>query len=80
MGFSRQENWSGLSFPSPGDLPDPEIPTFSLALAGRFFTTVPSGKYEYVLSIKQGIPIADSLEKTLMLGKIEAKGEEGGRG
>ena len=24
MGFSRQEHWSGLSFPSPGDLPDPE--------------------------------------------------------
>ena len=25
MGFSRQERWSGLPFPSPGDLPDPEI-------------------------------------------------------
>ena len=25
MGFSRQECWSGLPFPSPGDLPDPEI-------------------------------------------------------
>ena len=25
MGFSRQEYWSGLPFPSPGDLPDPEI-------------------------------------------------------
>jgi len=25
MGFSRQEYWSGLSFPSPGDLPDPVI-------------------------------------------------------
>ena len=25
MGFSRQENWSGLPFPSPGDLPDPGI-------------------------------------------------------
>ena len=25
MGFSRQESWSGLPFPSPGDLPDPEI-------------------------------------------------------
>ena len=27
MGFSRQEYWSGLSFPSPGDLPDPGIET-----------------------------------------------------
>ena len=25
MGFSRQENWSGLPFPPPGDLPNPEI-------------------------------------------------------
>ena len=34
MGFSRQEYWSGLPFPSPGDLPDPGIKTSSLALAG----------------------------------------------
>ena len=32
MGFSRQEYWSGLSFPSPGDLPDPGIEPGSLAL------------------------------------------------
>ena len=39
---SRQEYWSGLPFPSPGDLPNPEIEPTSLtspALAGRFFTT-----------------------------------------
>ena len=30
MGFSRQEYWSGLSFPSPGDLPDPGIEPRSL--------------------------------------------------
>ena len=42
MGFSRQEYWSGLPFPSPGDLPEPGIkPTspVSPALAVRFFTT-----------------------------------------
>ena len=42
MGFSRQGYWSGLPFPSPGDLPDPGIAPVSLmcpALAGRFFTT-----------------------------------------
>ena len=42
MGFSRQESWSGLPFPSPGDLPDPGIKPVSLvspALAGRFLTT-----------------------------------------
>ena len=47
MGFPRQEYWSGLSFPSPGDLPDPGIqpasPTSS-ALAGGFFTAEPPGK------------------------------------
>ena len=40
--FFRQAYWSGLPFPSPGDLPDPEIkPTSpaSPALAGRFFTS-----------------------------------------
>ena len=34
MEFSRQENWSGLPFPSPGDLPDPGIELSSPALAG----------------------------------------------
>ena len=36
MGFSRQEHWSGLLFPLPGDLPDPEIESQSPALVGRF--------------------------------------------
>ena len=39
MGFFRQEHWSGLPFPSPGDLPDPGIKRGSPALAGGFFTT-----------------------------------------
>ena len=42
MEFSRQEHWSGLPFPTPGDLPDPWIEPSSLvspALAGGFFTT-----------------------------------------
>ena len=43
MEFSRQEYWSELPFPTPGDLPDPGIePTFlASSLAGGFFTTVP---------------------------------------
>ena len=47
VGFSRQEYWSGLSFPSPGDLAHPGIKLELLAspaLAGRFFTTEPLGK------------------------------------
>ena len=42
MGFSRQENWNGLSFPTPGDVPDADIEPASLAspaLTGRFFIT-----------------------------------------
>jgi len=34
MGFPRQENWSGLPFPSPGDLPDPGIKPASPILTG----------------------------------------------
>ena len=39
MGFSRQEYWSGLPFPSPGDLPDPGTkPAWVFLTVGRFFT------------------------------------------
>ena len=38
MGFSRQEYWSGLPFPSPGDLPNPGIEPESNCIAGRRFT------------------------------------------
>jgi len=44
MGFSRQEYWSRLPFPPPGDLSDSEIELVSLALAGGFFTTEQPGK------------------------------------
>ena len=44
MEFSRQEHWSGLPFPSPGDLPHPGIEPEHPALAGRIFTTEPPGK------------------------------------
>ena len=44
MGFPRQEYWSGLPFPPPGDLPHPGTESTSPALAGRFFTTEPPGK------------------------------------
>ena len=44
MEFHRQEYWSGLPFPPPGDLPNPGMElrsSASASLAGRFFTTVP---------------------------------------
>ena len=47
VGFPRQDYWSGLSFPPPGDLPDPGIETVSLTLAQRILTE-PPGKLGYV--------------------------------
>ena len=44
MGFSRQEHWSGLPFPSPGDLSDPGTEPAFPALAGGFFTAELPGK------------------------------------
>ena len=44
VGFPRQEYWSGLLFPSPGDLPDPGIECMFHALAAGFFITEPPGK------------------------------------
>ena len=43
MGFSRQEYWSGLPFPSPGDLPDPGIEHRSPALQADALTSEPPG-------------------------------------
>ena len=65
MGFPRQENWSGLSFSSPGDLPNPEIEPTSVAssaLAGGFFTTsttweAPNSAY---YKVKRAEPSGDS--------------------
>ena len=44
MGFPRQEHWSGLPFPLPGELSNPGIKPASPALADGFFTSEPSGK------------------------------------
>ena len=70
MGFPRQEYWSGLPFPSPGDLPDPVTEPSSPELAGRSFTTghqgIPiyiwyhiSNDYEDVLIIWNSVEIKE---------------------
>ena len=46
MGFSRQEYWSGLPFPSPGDLPDPGIEPRSPTLQADASTSAPPGTYK----------------------------------
>ena len=56
MEFSGQEYWSGLPFPTPGNLPDPGIEPASLmplALAGRFFTTGDNWRKEAVPDLKK---------------------------
>ena len=56
VGFSRQEDWSGLPFPTPEDLPDPGIEPTSLvspALAGGFFTTMPPGNLSNFTTLPQ---------------------------
>ena len=45
MGFSRQEYWSGLPFPSPGDLPDPGIKPRSPTLQADALTSAPPGEW-----------------------------------
>ena len=52
MGFCRQEYWSGLPFPSLGDLPNQGIKLASPALADVFFTTKPPGKPLYFITDK----------------------------
>ena len=45
MEYSRQEYWTGLPFPTPGNLPDPGIKPAAPALSGGFFTTEPPQRY-----------------------------------
>ena len=55
MGFSRQEDWSGLPFPSPGALPNLGTELVFPALAGSFFTPDPPGNpyvYLYFTSMR----------------------------
>ena len=65
IGFFRQEYWSGLSGPSPGDLPNPGVKPGCPALAGRFFFFLPPGHLGnpllFVVRIK-GDHLGDALE------------------
>ena len=53
MGFSRQEYWSGLLFPSPGVLPDPGIEPRSRALQTEALTSEPTGKPQKIPRIAE---------------------------
>ena len=51
MGFPRQEYWSGLPFPPPGDLPNLGIEPSSPALASKVFSTEPCGNPQRDLTV-----------------------------
>ena len=55
MEFSRQEYWSGLPFPTPGNLPNPGMEPMFPSLAGRFFSTVTPGKPIHNVYVYQNI-------------------------
>ncbi|XP_070643559.1 cyclin-dependent kinase 14 isoform X2 [Bos indicus] len=68
MEFFRQEFWSGLPFPSPGELPNPGIGSASPALADRFLTSVLPGKPLTICVTKmstRNCPGMDSMIKPL---------------
>ena len=65
MGFSRQEYWSGLPFPSPGDLPDPGIKPGSPALETDALTSEPPGKPMQETQV-QFLGREDPLEKEMV--------------
>ena len=50
LGFSRQEYWSGLPFPSPGDLPNPGIKPVSPVLQADTLPSEPQGKSVHIYS------------------------------
>ena len=75
MGFSSQEYWSGLPFPSSGDLPDPWIKPTSPALAGRFLPLSHQGSPDnslYLLYYVDWTRSAGSSKYTRLLGRIHA--------
>ena len=51
MGFPRQEYWSKLLFPIPGDLPNPGIEPVSPALVGGFFAIEPPEKPSFIITV-----------------------------
>ena len=60
MGFSRQEYWSGLLFPSPGDLPDPGIEPWSPALQADCLLTKLQGKSSHLYFTSRALIFSSS--------------------
>ena len=65
MGFSRQEYWSGLPFPPPGDLPNPGSELMSPALAGGFFASDAAREAPDSTSLPKMVHLRDCLHVIL---------------
>ena len=70
MEFFRQECWSGLPFPSPGDLPDPGIEPRSPALQADSLPSEPPGKSCYSVTLKIGKAITCCLGYNMDLERL----------
>ena len=67
MGFSRQQYWSELPFPPPGDLPNSGIKPVSPALAGRFFPPEPPGKPYATAKLTQHMHLSQEMVESQSL-------------
>ena len=78
MGVPRQETWSRLPFPPPGDLPDPGSEPASSYITGGFFTTEPPGKPETpsvtLCSTSGHAPTWQVLAEVPALGHLQLRG------
>ena len=75
IGFSRQECWSGLPFPSPGDLPDPGIEPRSPALQTDALPSEPPGKPLHLNVESEKVKNSERVEQWLPGGGSRENGE-----
>ena len=78
MGLSRQEYWSGLPFPSPGDLPDPGIEPGAPALEADTLPSEPPGKSSIMCVYTVSAEKAMAPHSSTLAWGIPGKGEPGG--
>ena len=78
MGFSKKEYWSGLPFPSPGDLPDPGIEARSPALQADVSPSEPPGKPDN--HDGKGYLKKEYIYAPWYWGRLRARGQGSGRG
>ena len=75
LGFSRQEYWSGLPFPSPGDLPNPGIEPGSPALQADSLPSEPPGKHSFVDAVSKVTIFRSSPEPLLPSTSVLVRGD-----